>query len=141
MDGLVTCVDLNVLPLGPYDILIGMDWTGAHRANIDCYNKNFECLDEKGNLRVVKGFPKVISGRKSSAMQLKRFYGKIYRVYATHVLEAAENETSRLEDFQMLQEFRDVFPDDVPGLPPKRILILPLTLCQEQYQCLRHPTG
>ena len=25
MDGLATCVDLNVLPLGSYDVLIGMD--------------------------------------------------------------------------------------------------------------------
>ena len=26
MNGLVTCVDLNDLPLGSYDVLIGMDW-------------------------------------------------------------------------------------------------------------------
>ena len=26
MSGLVTCVDLNFLPLGSYDVLIGMDW-------------------------------------------------------------------------------------------------------------------
>ena len=26
INGLVTCVDLNVLPLGSYDVLIGMDW-------------------------------------------------------------------------------------------------------------------
>ena len=26
MNGLVTCVDLNFLPLGSYDVLIGMDW-------------------------------------------------------------------------------------------------------------------
>ena len=26
MNGLVTCVDLNVLPLVAYDVLIGMDW-------------------------------------------------------------------------------------------------------------------
>ena len=26
MNGLITCVDLNVLPLGSYDVLIGMDW-------------------------------------------------------------------------------------------------------------------
>ena len=44
--------------LGSYDILIGMDWSKAHRENIDCYSKTFECLDEEGNLRVVKGFPK-----------------------------------------------------------------------------------
>ena len=50
--------DLNVLPLGSYDVLIGMDWLEAHRTKIDCYNKTFECLDEEGNLRVVKGFPK-----------------------------------------------------------------------------------
>ena len=71
MDMLVTSAYLNVLnvlPLGSYDVLIGMDWLEAHRANIDCYNKNFECLDEEGNLRVVKEIPKVISGRKSSAM-------------------------------------------------------------------------
>ena len=72
MDGLVTCAYLNVLLLGSYDVLIGMDWLEAHRANLDCYNKTFECLDEEGNLRVVKGIPKVTSGRKFSAMQLKK---------------------------------------------------------------------
>ena len=41
-------------------------------------------------------------------------------MYATHILEAAKNETPRLEEFQVLKEFRDFFPNDVPGLPPKR---------------------
>ena len=63
MDRLVTCADMNVLPLGSYDVLIGMDWLEAHRSKLDCYNKTFECLDGKGNLRVVKGFPEVISSR------------------------------------------------------------------------------
>ena len=31
MNGLITCVDLNVLPLGSYDILFGMDWLKAYR--------------------------------------------------------------------------------------------------------------
>ena len=35
------------------------------------------------------------------------------------MLEAVENETPRLEDFHVLQEFRDVFPNEIPGLPPK----------------------
>ena len=38
MDGLVTYANLNCLPLGSYDILIGMDWLEAQRVNIDCYN-------------------------------------------------------------------------------------------------------
>ena len=41
-------------------------------------------------------------------------------MYAAHVLEAAENETPRLEDFHVLHESKDVFPDEIPELPPKR---------------------
>ena len=63
MNGLVTCVDLNVLPLGSYDVLIGMDWLESHRVNLDCYSNNFECMDEEGNPSVVKDIPKVISVR------------------------------------------------------------------------------
>ena len=75
MDGLVTCADRNVLPLGSYDVLVGMDYLEAHRARLDCYNNTFECLDEEGSLKVVKGIPKVISAsRQILAMQLKKFY-------------------------------------------------------------------
>ena len=60
MNGWVTCVDMNVLPLGSYDVLIGMDWLESHRVKLDCYKKTFECMDEEGNLVVVKGISKVI---------------------------------------------------------------------------------
>ena len=55
MNGLITYVDLNVLPLGSYDVLIGMDWLESHRVKLDYYNKTFECTDEEGNSVVVKG--------------------------------------------------------------------------------------
>ena len=67
INGLNTCVYLNVLPLGSYDILIGIDWLESHRVNLDYYNKNFECMNEEGNL-VVKGVSKVISVWQVSAM-------------------------------------------------------------------------
>ena len=84
----VTCANMNVLPLGSYDILIGMDWTGEHRENLDRYNKTFECLDEKGNLRVVKGILKVTSSTQISAMQPRKFCGKGFKMCAARVLEA-----------------------------------------------------
>ena len=68
MNGLITCVDLNVLPISSYDVLIGMDWLEAHRMKLDCYNKTFECIDEEGNPVIVKGIPKVISVRQVSTM-------------------------------------------------------------------------
>ena len=49
-------------------------------------------------------------------------------MYATHVLEVVENETPRLEDFHALQKFRDVFPDEIPGLPPKRDIYFTIEL-------------
>ena len=41
-------------------------------------------------------------------------------MYATHILEPTRDETPRLEDYRVLQEFKDVFPDEIPGLPPKQ---------------------
>jgi hypothetical protein len=48
MNGLSTSNDLNIIPLGSYDILIGMDWLDKHRAVLDFHNKTFTCLDEEG---------------------------------------------------------------------------------------------
>ena len=55
-----------------------------------------------------------------SAMQLKKLCRKCFQLYAAHILEASEDENPRLEDYQVLQEFKDVFPDEILGLPPKR---------------------
>ena len=62
-----------------------------------------------------------------------------YRVFVAHVLEVAEYNTPRLEGFHMLQEFKNVLPDEIPRL--RVTLILPLRLCLEQHQCPRHLVG
>ena len=53
-------------------------------------------------------------------MQLKKFCRKGFQLYETHILEATGDEIPRLEDYQVLQEFKDVFPNEIPGIPPKR---------------------
>jgi hypothetical protein len=47
MNGLSTKVNLNILSLGSYDCLIGMDWLDQHHALLNCRNKEFTCLDEE----------------------------------------------------------------------------------------------
>ena len=71
----------------------------------------------------MKGILEVIGGRKSLVMQLKKFCGKSCRVYATHVLEATENEAPRLEDLHVLQEFKDVFLKKFQGFLQRGTLI------------------
>ena len=68
MNGLQTRVDLNILPLGSYDLLIGMDWLEKHRVILNFYDKTFSCLDDKGNSIVVKGIPMKVTIREISAL-------------------------------------------------------------------------
>ena len=68
MNGLSTKVELNILPLGSYDYLIGMDWLDQHHDILDCCNKAFTYLDEEGNRKTVQGIPKVVVVREISAM-------------------------------------------------------------------------
>jgi hypothetical protein len=61
INGMSTKEYLNIISLGSYDSLIGMDWLDMHHVLLDCYNKSFTCLDEEGNLRIVQGIPRVVS--------------------------------------------------------------------------------
>jgi hypothetical protein len=53
MNGTHTKVDLNIILLGSYDCLIGMDWIENDCVVLYCYNNVFTCLDEEGNSRIV----------------------------------------------------------------------------------------
>ena len=78
-------VDLNILPLGSYDLLIGMDWLEKRKAMMNCWDKTLHCIDEEGRPFILKGKPKPISVRQISALQLKRTTRKGYQVYVVHV--------------------------------------------------------
>jgi hypothetical protein len=48
MNGVNTNIDLNIVPLGYCDILIGMVWLDKNHVVLDCHNKTFTCIDEEG---------------------------------------------------------------------------------------------
>jgi hypothetical protein len=48
LNGVNTSVDMNIIPLGSYDILIGMDWLDKHHVVLDCHSKKFTCIDGDG---------------------------------------------------------------------------------------------
>jgi hypothetical protein len=52
---------LNIIPLGYYYILIGMDWLDKYHDVLDCHRKTFACLDEEGNRSTMQGIPRPIS--------------------------------------------------------------------------------
>ena len=58
MDQFETFVKINVLPLGSYDILIGMDWLEQHRVVLNCFDKTFTCINNDEKLISVKEIPR-----------------------------------------------------------------------------------
>jgi hypothetical protein len=66
--GLCTREDLDIIPLGSYDCLIGMDWLDTNHVFLDFYIKAFTFLDEEWNLRTIQGIPRVITIKEVSIM-------------------------------------------------------------------------
>ena len=129
MDHFETIVKLNVLPLGSYDLLIGMDWLEQHRVILNCYDKTFTCLNSDGKPVSVKGIPRKTTIRQISALQLKRAVRKGCQAYVVTINnEENLNKTDKLkwEDISVLREYVDVFPEETLGLPPKGNWISPL---------------
>ena len=89
MNGLNTVADLNIIPLGSYHVLIGMDWLESHHAILDCHGKIITCLSDEGHQALVKGIPRPISLQKITALQLKICFRKRYQVYAAYVEDTA----------------------------------------------------
>jgi hypothetical protein len=119
MNGLCTKAYLNIIHLGSYDFIIGMDWLDEHYVVLDCYNKAFTCLDEQGNLRSVQGIPRVVTIREFPTLQLKKSYKKGCKVFAAHMEEAPTDKVPSVENYAVLKEYEDVFKE-IPVLPPKR---------------------
>jgi hypothetical protein len=76
LNGVNISVDLNIIPLGSYNILIGMDWLDKHHVVLDCHRKTFTCLDGDRKQSTMKGVPRPISIREILALQLKRCFRK-----------------------------------------------------------------
>lgn len=52
--------DLNVLPLGSYDIMIGMDWLGKHWSLVDCKTNIIYYRDEHGARKEMQGIKRPV---------------------------------------------------------------------------------
>ena len=92
LDGKNIRTNLNILPLGSYDVIIGMDWLEKHKAVLDCYANtlNYKCDYE--TTRTTQGIPKPVSIRQVSTMQFKKCMRKGCQVYAIQVTNLLEKE-------------------------------------------------
>ena len=63
MNQFETSMKLNVLSLGSYEVLIGIDWLEQHLVVLNYFDKTFTCLNDEGETVTIKGIPRKISIR------------------------------------------------------------------------------
>ncbi|GJW34788.1 putative reverse transcriptase domain-containing protein [Tanacetum coccineum] len=83
-------IDLMPVELGSFDAIIGMDWLVKYQAIIMCAEKIVQYM--------LKGCP-------------------VFLANVTTKETKDKSEKKRLEDVPIDQDFPDVFPEDLPGLP------------------------
>ncbi|GKC04782.1 putative reverse transcriptase domain-containing protein [Tanacetum coccineum] len=118
-------IDLMPVEMGSFDVIIGMDWLAKYHAVIVCDEKlvhvpfNNEILIFHGdgsNIRHETRL-KIISCNKTQKYLLKGC-----PIFPAHVTMKAEDKSKekRLDDVPIVQDFPEVFPEDLPGIPPTR---------------------
>ena len=89
-------IDLIPFGHGSFDVIVGMDWLSKHKAAIICHEKVVRIPLTNGYFLHVLG--ERTKENPKSLMSVK---------------------TSELKDIVVVQNFPEVFPDDLSGLPPK----------------------
>jgi hypothetical protein len=97
LSGRIFEIDLIVLSGQGIDVILGMSWMKRHKTVLDI-SARLVHLNSPVYGKVTLHLP-AISRIKASLH---------------HVVER------RLEDIHVVREFSDVFPDDLPGMPPER---------------------
>jgi hypothetical protein len=98
-----------------------------HNSILDYNNKEFTCLDEEGNLRIVQLIPGEKTIIEVSTLHLKRSFKKGCQIYASHMEEIAKDKVLNIEHSLVLKEFEYVFRE-ILGFPPKRDIYLSINL-------------
>jgi hypothetical protein len=105
LSGRVFSTSLIVLSGQGIDVILGMRWMKMHKAILDIAARVVR-LDSPVYGKVIFHLP-VIARIKASLH---------------HMVEL------KLEDIHVIQEFLNVFPDDLPGMPPERAIELKIEL-------------
>ncbi|XP_070025706.1 uncharacterized protein [Nicotiana sylvestris] len=114
--GRPTVADLIKLDMVEFDVIMGMDWLASCHANVDCRLKIVQfqfpgepILEWKGNTALSRG--RFICYLKARKMIRKRC------IYDLVQVQDVEVESPTIQSIHVMNEFPDVFPDELPSLP------------------------
>ena len=131
-------VDLIALPFHEFDLIFGMDWLSKHQAIVD-YNKKIVLLKCSDLSKVIiQGIRSESAPKVMSAMKARRFLRKGCEAFLA-LIHDSKREQVNLETIPVIREFPDVFPEELPGVPPEQEVDLSIEVVQGTTPILRAP--
>jgi len=101
-----------------FDVILGMDWLSTYDAQFLCRDRKI-ILKSSSGLRIsyspIFDRPNI---KIVSAMKMASLSRKGYEVYLCSVSDLSN--APKLENIRVVKEYSDVFPEDLPGIPPER---------------------
>ncbi|GJS18901.1 putative reverse transcriptase domain-containing protein [Tanacetum coccineum] len=120
--------NINLMPveLGSFNVIVGKDWLAKYHVVIDCSEKIVRIpwgnetliVHGDGSSRENGTRLNIISCTKTHKYLLKGHHVFLAH-FTTKNIEDKSGE-KRLEDVPVVQDFPEVFPEELPGLPPTR---------------------
>ncbi|KAL2474476.1 Uncharacterized protein Adt_35212 [Abeliophyllum distichum] len=138
VDGKELLADLIVLDVQDFDIILGMDWLSRYHAMIDYCKK--ELVFEPPNMPsfCFSGAKAKLSIPIITAMKTRQLLNKGCVAYLASIMEESKMDIS-IDQVSVVQEYPDVFPDDLTGLPQKREIDFVIDLLPRTTPILKAP--
>ena len=118
--GTLLIVDLRIMDMSEFDVILGMDWLTAYRVVINCERRRVTAYtqDTQDGTRVV------FEGDKHDILPQTVYESKCQGQLAGWLasLTLEDEERPDLDLPRVVCEYVDVFPDELPGIPPQRVV-------------------
>ena len=117
VQGCLFLANLMQLPFREFDIILGMDWLYVHRALVDCCKKRITLYTLDDREVIVVGKRSDYLDNVISVTTAHKLVRKGCEAYLAYILDTRA-EDPKLTDIPIVSEYPDVFPEELPGLPP-----------------------
>ena len=117
-------VDLRIMNMSEFDVILGMDWLTAYRVVIDCERRRVTAYMQDGTRVVFQGEKHDLLPQ---TVYESRCQGQLAHWLASLTLE--DEKRPDLDLPRVVCDYVDVFPDELPGLPPQRVVDFGIELC------------
>ncbi|CAH9094254.1 unnamed protein product [Cuscuta europaea] len=111
--------DLIQFDLEDIDVVLGMDWLGKYKAKILCDEQKVVLRGPNKKRVSYKAVTSKPGVKLATMQQVKRYARKGYEVYLCRIKDL-NSEDPTIDQIPVVNEFPDVFPEEIPGMPPER---------------------